>query len=986
MDISDAELFLAYRQAKLGLNQEQRGVGKISIARSQQRLSILLSRLAAKLRADDDWFDSVRLGEVLITPKNAPREHRSGNIAKVGIPQLSAGPIDLRIHLYPSIEFAILEILWLWRFGPALDAESSQAVYSNRLQIRFGEIDRYSRGPFKYWREDYSRFRQTALEKARHLLARGASCALATFDLADFYDNIDPKFLISEPFVERLQRRTRSWPRPIDAVEYVRATASLVSALTRYQVAASKVTGLDVKRGIPIGSLTSRVIANLALNSLDEFVQRKPGVRHYGRYVDDIILVADVGNTDASDATGFVASFLPLAPSVPEMSAIRLDENALERNGSHLVIQPKKLRTFFLEGPVGLSFLGTIERDVRIITSERRAFLKPDGLGTDSPLAGLIVGSDDGGPINLLRDADRLKVARYAASVAIDKVNVGVELLTAATSAQWCRTQLGNLAAVLTDADHWLEFIDYAFRVFGICVAAGDSATAREIVTGYRNQLAGLKSGRLFLRWNGRQVATRRSAMVFRSWFERRISEEFCASVPLRLLVSPGELTTLASTVVGELWDGTTPAPVANALEWIELLFNADLRHYELESDVAFTTVQPRRSTELSSWTETLTSDPLTAERANRIEDFLSVCRAIGDRTYSGLSVPEVMLMSRPPSQFDIGYRLAKAKRDVRTFIPTTNALRGTWYPKDLIRVSAPDTIDISNPYELRSTVKDVALVLGNLPADEDWAWEAAVGRPVENSRRLKDFADVLSRASYYRHYWDEPTLLVLPELSVPRRWLRLFSNELLRQDISLVAGLEYDPNGGEVINEAIGVFSLGRSNGIVCNWPKTEPARQEKRDLFEKKRVGFKSHPNQFPLVVNTDFGAVATLICSELLDVELRASLIGRIDLLLVPCWNPDIATFDHELQTAAYDLHCFVAITNNGNYSDCRIQVPAGKRVLRDLCRLISRNRANAIAAVIEPEKLRQFQRSSLWNFLYKSDDFMPLPPNYRFRPPR
>jgi RNA-directed DNA polymerase len=43
--------------------------------------------------------------------------------------------------------------------------------------------------------------------------------------------------------------------------------------------------------GLPIGNLTSQVFANFYLNSFDHFVKHDLGVRFYGRYVDDFILV-----------------------------------------------------------------------------------------------------------------------------------------------------------------------------------------------------------------------------------------------------------------------------------------------------------------------------------------------------------------------------------------------------------------------------------------------------------------------------------------------------------------------------------------------------------------------------------------------------------------------------------------------------------------------------------------------------------------------
>ena len=73
---------------------------------------------------------------------------------------------------------------------------------------------------------------------------------------------------------------------------------------------------------------------------------------------------------------------------------IHLDEELLGRPRSQLRLQPSKIRTYVLVGTRGKDFLDTIERDVKLIASERRAFLLPDGLGSDSPLKALFVGSD----------------------------------------------------------------------------------------------------------------------------------------------------------------------------------------------------------------------------------------------------------------------------------------------------------------------------------------------------------------------------------------------------------------------------------------------------------------------------------------------------------------------------------------------------------------------------------------------------------------
>ena len=46
-----------------------------------------------------------------------------------------------------------------------------------------------------------------------------------------------------------------------------------------------------LRRGIPIGNLTSQLFANLYLNPLDHFIKRELKARYYGRYMDDMLLI-----------------------------------------------------------------------------------------------------------------------------------------------------------------------------------------------------------------------------------------------------------------------------------------------------------------------------------------------------------------------------------------------------------------------------------------------------------------------------------------------------------------------------------------------------------------------------------------------------------------------------------------------------------------------------------------------------------------------
>lgn len=95
--------------------------------------------------------------------------------------------------------------------------------------------------------------------------------------------------MLSDQFVAELH--AAGAPQP-DVDEYKRATGSLLRAYGRFHMAASSRAATRIRVGVPIGALTSRVIANLSLAPLDGHVASRPGVLCYRRYVDDLVIVA----------------------------------------------------------------------------------------------------------------------------------------------------------------------------------------------------------------------------------------------------------------------------------------------------------------------------------------------------------------------------------------------------------------------------------------------------------------------------------------------------------------------------------------------------------------------------------------------------------------------------------------------------------------------------------------------------------------------
>ena len=100
--------------------------------------------------------------------------------------------------------------------------------------------------------------------------------------------------------------------------------------------------------GLPIGNLTSQVFANFYLNAFDHYVKKDLGIRYYGRYVDDFVLV-HTDQTFLQDIVPKLAHFL--------------------QHHLQLTLHPKKI--YLQHYSKGVQFLGTVIKPHRIYMANR---------------------------------------------------------------------------------------------------------------------------------------------------------------------------------------------------------------------------------------------------------------------------------------------------------------------------------------------------------------------------------------------------------------------------------------------------------------------------------------------------------------------------------------------------------------------------------------------------------------------------------------
>src|SRR6218665_3101012 len=134
-----ADLYLAFRQAKNALYFEKRGVGLLKIAVYEQEVPINLKALKSRV-ARGKWFDQIEIRETWSVPKRLRETDDIGDaVVRMGFVKKATADrhLDIQLLLSPHPDFAIVEVLYLWRFGGILDAMlSNKEVLGYRLDLR----------------------------------------------------------------------------------------------------------------------------------------------------------------------------------------------------------------------------------------------------------------------------------------------------------------------------------------------------------------------------------------------------------------------------------------------------------------------------------------------------------------------------------------------------------------------------------------------------------------------------------------------------------------------------------------------------------------------------------------------------------------------------------------------------------------------------------------------------------------------------------
>jgi hypothetical protein len=1023
-DITLTELFYAFRKAKADCFFER----SIYIAREfteyENNLINNLGMLLEKLRAGDiDSLLKQNLGKLQTVAKKLTLEPKKTDVESYKGHAFFSEPSrafeylcathaiipEFRIVGKFPINMHVLSALWINLVGHKFDGILSKSAYGSRLRRyrpdpgspkdTLGAYHLEAIGSFQPYFNPYRQWRNNGLQAIRSELKAEHAVIAVSMDLTSYYHNIDPAFMADPDFIKEYGVCITDWE-----LEF---TASFVAALGEWsKMSAKKMRNLGAEiqiGGLPIGLSISRIISNVLLGGLDRDIEQGLTPIYYGRYVDDMFIVLrDPGNlTKTKDVFDFFASRTASFPSTEKGKEICLTLPGNAQGGkTKLSLQPSKQKVFFLQGQGGIDLLDNIEAQIRSLSSERRLMPSLDQLESMYSAKVLAAAGHPSEDADTFRRADGLSVRRLGWSVQLRSVET---LSKDLHNGDWLveRRQFYQFSHDhILRPDRILDYFDSLPRLLSLSVSLADWSEVQHLIQASFDALNKLKISTENVMVNGRAI--KKNAFVWQNLEEttrNMIQDTILRSLRWDryndCLYHFGEIAKNICIDIGLGQDICSQVLALCEADWAKMPYKDHLRYHA-------TCQRPKIKDEEKihqSYKHILDLQDFLSNsiQSGKGKSFARISNLAKEETDPSL-LP-YLFPTRPYSTQEVSLFLPDEcvfsspgnDTSVRNWARYVRAVRGVWVYD--VRVSAEVDSAIEgdvNGMKPRiayighnKNLPEVRLGISSLLTTDDVFHASANGHPDISRDRYKKIRQIVNQAMSAQ---PRPTHLLLPELSLPARWIDTVSRLLLNSGISLIAGLDYFCEAADtnrIHSEAVLVLTdnrLGYPSSVQIRQAKSCPAAAEEEILLKLFGKEWKTMntENEKPIYIHSGF-CFGVLVCSELQNISHRRQFQGKVDCMMILSWNQDIETFSTLVESASLDVHAHIALVNNRRFGDSRVRTPAKEPYKRDACRLRGGKNEHVVIVELDIANLRAFQsRAKRWPG--KDDPYKPVPEGF------
>jgi hypothetical protein len=859
-----------------------------------------------------------------------------------------------------SIELHIISVLWIMKIGKYLDLEiNADYSYGNRLHK--GELDEHSdaqRKLFVPYFENYKKWRDSGIEVAKKLHDQNIDSVILTLDIKNYYYSVDFDLKQLNSLVN-VEGQCLYFNKILNSIH-------------------EKFRGLfnTQNKFLPIGLLSSGVLANYILHDTDHMICRQLKPAYYGRYVDDFIIVlANVALNNDENSKDFLAECLQGYDVFENVKS----EHKLKLKSKYgdFYIQHSKVRIINISSDQPLGVIEEFEKNIRETSSEARLLVEEADLLSNFDSESSKISYSD--TVHKLRSVDAFNMDKLGASSYLTNLIEATKITKNISPQDIQKFHLSVMSYFrgsqgIETYSLWEKVITFYLihnEFMKLFAFVRSLVTEIDKITLKDDFILPFPTTNVAYLSYDQSVKTEMLSWIFEclalSYALNPGQEETFKETMSRIIESDIETSSgIINQISAMLLDHTNLGTRAGQYRKSNLLrhkyITIPLINYCLQDkSLSFT------DTSFNSGEINFDLDEVKLKYSPRYIAFHEV-QLFNHFKFLNSNEQEINIGTCVDQYIDINSLNLKAEF-VRSKFPkfTMKDDKSFWQ----VRI----------PCERQNFDYKIRLAIANLTIDESDITNSVLGNSNLHYNRLSKLNTILNMAAKDR---EGVNLVLLPEAAVPIQWIDYLARFAQKHQVGIITGIEhFNVEKRAVANFVCHILPFkadDHKNVCVTFRNKEHYSPSEKQWLSDNRKKPFGRMNTE--AVYNWAGLHFATLNCFEVTDLKKRAQLVGLIDLLTVVENNRDTEYFSSIVESSARDIHCIVSQVNNSKYGDSRVCLPAIS-YKKDQLRI--RGGKNETILIEELDvyglRLHQMLGPSAVELHQNCEIYKPLPPDYK-----
>lgn len=851
------------------------------------------------------------------------------------------------------IEIHIISVLWIIKEGFHLQECYDRHNYAYKIALEEGK-NKVVPGLrlFEKYFEQYQDWRDKSIDTAKSLLENNQDATIIQMDIKEYFHNVSVDFDVIK---RQIKERTLKQPTITNILEkiYLHYNEKLNEANPEY----TKSKGLNA---LPIGLLSSGVIGNWFLHKFDNQIVSKLAPSFYGRYVDDITIV--LSNTTLKRSKKiespfknfineyFVKRGLLTEKEIDEETIYYLNLKSDDIVNHPLFIQKRKFS--ILEFSHKESHAALNNFIIKLKENSSIFWMLPedekDSVDFDKSANDLIY-SDT---VNKLRSLNEIVPSKFGASVFLAK-----RILSSLLSDENPDEQTDEQILSFFKGRYSLEFYQLWEKVCTYFVINNKAKNfwmfyksceeSIDTISSDKNADNVIKVKSFLKKHLFTSIALATSLRPkFLFDINSNIHRKFVKHIGSGNLKEIGNLT-IAYRKSNMLRHNYVPVPLLNYCNYT-LQFNSPyLKSLLVDNEIGFLNSADLNDLQLNK--KHLRFSPryvkLFETNLHTFYKFIigstAECEKNGHYDFNKKLASQVVEESFE-TFFNINYHY---RSEVNLKVQKDKLYK--------IISDSEDYLTISINSEFKKS--KVSIAVGNHKIDGVDIKPSIKNELKFTNKKKENLIRILNQSEE-----EKADILILPEITIPFKWLKRIADESRRKERAIIGGIEHFSIHKYCYNYMVTSLPIklnGLQESLIIPRLKNHYSPEESLLI---RNIRFKvpvQRPHYYHLYKWRGIHFTA-FNCYELADVKHRSLFKSKIDIMFASEYNRDWRYFSNVAESTTRDIHCYYVQSNTSDIGDSRIIQPT-KTDRKDILRLKGGQKSSVLVATLDIAKLREFQ---------------------------